>query len=93
MALHSIQRGAVIKTLRDLDPAVLKKIGGTLAQARGRQPDGAKDFRRVLDDKSIGAIIIATPDHWRVRQTILICQAGSDVYVEKPLSQTITRAT
>ena len=47
------------------------------------------DFRRVLDDKEIDAVMIATPDHWHARMTILACQAGKDVYVEKPLCQTI----
>ncbi|MCE5309059.1 MAG: Gfo/Idh/MocA family oxidoreductase [Acidobacteriales bacterium] len=89
VALHSIQQGAVIKTLCDLDPAVLEKTGGIIAQAQRRKPEREKDFRRVLDDKSIDAVIIATPDHWHARQTILACQAGKDVYVEKPLSQTI----
>ena len=89
VAVRSIKQGAVIKTLCDLDPAVLEKTGGIIAQAQGRKPELEKDFRRVLDDKSIDAVIIATPDHWHARQTILACQAGKDVYVEKPLSQTI----
>ena len=44
------------------------------------------DFRRALDDKSIDAIIVATPDHWHALATIWGCQAGKDVYVEKPVS-------
>lgn len=48
-----------------------------------------KDFRRVLDRKDIDAVVIATPDHWHAIQTIMACQAGKDVYVEKPLSVTI----
>src|SRR5215218_6818234 len=50
---------------------------------------GAKpqhDFRRVLENKDIDAVIIATPDHWHALQTILACEAGKDVYVEKPIS-------
>ncbi len=47
------------------------------------------DFRRVLDRKDIDAVVIATPDHWHAVQMILACQAGKDVYVEKPLSITI----
>jgi predicted dehydrogenase len=47
------------------------------------------DYSQVLDDKSIDAVIIATPDHWHTHIALLACQAGKDVYVEKPLSQTI----
>ncbi len=48
-----------------------------------------KDFRRLLDRKDIDAVVISTPDHWHAIQTIMACQAGKDVYVEKPLSITI----
>jgi predicted dehydrogenase len=45
-----------------------------------------RDFRRVLDRKDINVVIIGTPDHWHALPTIMACQAGKDVYVEKPLS-------
>ena len=48
-----------------------------------------KDFRELLDDASIDAVCIATPDHWHAVQTIMACQAGKDVYCEKPLTMTI----
>jgi predicted dehydrogenase len=48
-----------------------------------------RDFRRVVDSKDLDAVIIATPDHWHALPTILACQAGKDVYVEKPLSISI----
>jgi len=57
------------------------------AQA-GKVPKCVQDFRRVLDDKSVDAIVVATPDHWHALATVWGCQAGKHVYVEKPASHT-----
>ena len=48
-----------------------------------------KNFRRLLEQKDIDAVLIATPDHWHAIPTVLACQAGKDVYVEKPLGHNI----
>jgi len=53
------------------------------------EPKRYRDFRRLLDDKDIDAVVIATPDHWHAIQTIAACEAGKDIYVEKPLTATI----
>ncbi|HYO83850.1 MAG TPA: Gfo/Idh/MocA family oxidoreductase [Bryobacteraceae bacterium] len=47
------------------------------------------DFRKMLDDKDVHAVHIATPDHWHAIATVLACQAGKDVYVEKPVALTV----
>ena len=55
----------------------------------GRAPATVQDIRRVLDDKNVDAISVATPNHWHALMTIWACQAGKDVYVEKPCSHNV----
>ncbi len=66
------------------------ELGAKLvAERRGTAPRQVTDFRQILDDKEIDAVIIGTPDHWHALQTVMACQAGKDVYVEKPTSVAI----
>jgi predicted dehydrogenase len=70
----------------------LKQIATTTEKAgksEGHAPATEKDIRRVLEDKSVDAISIATPNHWHALMTIWACQAGKDVYVEKPCSHNV----
>jgi predicted dehydrogenase len=80
-----VHKDAEIVTLCDVyEPylqAAQKKVGGKAALY--------PDFRRLLDQKDIDAVVIATPDHWHALQFVAACRAGKDVYVEKPLSLTI----
>lgn len=89
IAMGAMKEGALIKTFCDLDDDVLGETGPQLGEVQKRAPAFEKEFRRVLEDKDIDGVMIATPDHWHARQTILACQAGKDVYIEKPLCQTI----
>jgi len=74
-----------IAALCDVDGGILGKAA---ARLDGRA-EGYEDFRRLMDRDDLDAVVIATPDHWHALQTIAACQAGKDVYVEKPLSITI----
>jgi len=66
-----------------------ERLGQTRQQLGGEKIRAYRDFRKLLDDKDIDAVIVATPGHWHVLPTIHACQAGKDVYVEKPLGTSI----
>jgi predicted dehydrogenase len=73
----------------DVDEERLNKAAETAEKLSGKAPKKTKDMRHVFDDKSIDAVWIATPDHWHAPATILACDAGKHVYVEKPCSHNI----
>ncbi len=62
-----------------------KHAKGIAACQGGKMPEFVQDFRQALDDPSLDAIVVATPTHWHAPATVWGCQAGKDVYVEKPL--------
>jgi len=73
-----------VVTLCDPDANVAAERAAEFAQAYGRKVRTETDLRHVLDDDSVDAVSIATPNHWHALATIWACQAGKDVYVEKP---------
>jgi predicted dehydrogenase len=75
--------------IADLDEAMTAKGLAVCEKHERRKPDTVKDFRRMLDRKDVDIVLVATPDHWHAIPTIMACQAGKDIYVEKPLAKTI----
>jgi predicted dehydrogenase len=81
--------GAEVVALCDIDDATFAKPLKDVEKITNKAPRTEKDFRRLLEDKSIDAIAVATPDHWHALITVMGCQAGKDVYCEKPASYNI----
>jgi predicted dehydrogenase len=83
-------KGVDVVALCDVDEMELGKKIDALTKIRGRKPGAHVDARKLLEDKSVDAISIATPNHWHSLMAIWGCQAGKDVYVEKPVSWCIS---
>ena len=78
IAICDVDDSQAAKTVKEvLEPASQKPLLIT------------RDFRKVLEIKDLDAVVVSTPDHWHALPTVMACQAGKDVYVEKPLSLTI----
>lgn len=75
--------------LCDVDERVYERAARAVEEKKGKRPPLASDMRRLFDDKSLDAVVLATPDHWHAPATLLACEAGKDVYVEKPASHNL----
>lgn len=73
----------------DPDSSVIPPAAKLVTDRRAKAPAFVRDFRTVLDDPKLDVLVCAAPDHWHALAAILACQAGKDVYVEKPLSHNI----
>jgi predicted dehydrogenase len=80
--------GVRLAALCDVDQAVLDREADKLRKA-GKEIECYKDVRKLLDDKNIDAISTASPNHWHALMSVWACQAGKDVYVEKPVSHNV----
>jgi predicted dehydrogenase len=78
-----------VAALCDVDEDHLNQALAVVEKLRGKKPKAFHDFRQLLDQREIDAVMIATPDHWHALPTIRAFQAGKDVFVEKPLSYSI----
>ena len=75
-----------VTAICDVDENLFPQAVADIEKLGGKKPKTVVDFRDLMDDKDIDAVAIASPDHWHALQTIWACQAGKDVYIEKPLS-------
>src|SRR5216683_3249558 len=82
-------QGVEITYLIDPDTRTYAKRLKQATGKGGKEPQVIKDVRRALEDKDLDAISIAKPNHWHALMTIWACQAGKDVYVEKPCSHNV----
>ena len=83
-----LERGdCVIAYVADVDTGQFRRAEEFAKRQGGTRPKCVQDFRKALEDKSVDAVVVATPDHWHAPATVWACQAGKDVYVEKPPSQ------
>jgi len=73
----------------DVDRNHREKAAAEVLKVRGRKPEEYLDFRQLLERGDIDAVAIVTPDHWHAIPMIQACQAGKDVFVEKPLSYSV----
>jgi len=76
-------------SLCDVDSHILEERAAEIETLTGQRPKTHKDFREVLDDNDVQAVIIGTPDHWHATMMILAMDAGKHVYVEKPMGHSI----
>src|SRR4030042_7024710 len=78
-----------IAYLSDPDTRCFARAREAVEEAQDKRPNMVQDFRKILDDRNVDALINATPHHWHALGTIMACPAGKGVYVEKPMAHNI----
>ena len=85
-SLKTNKSAARISHVCDVDANILRKFADAVSREMGEAPATGQDFRKILEQKNVDAITIASPDHWHTPMAIAGLQAGKHVYVEKPCS-------
>ena len=78
-----------IAAISDVDRDHADRAVAEVEKVRGQKPKAFTDFRRVLEDREIDAVVVVTPDHWHAIPTVRAFETGKDVFVEKPLSYSV----
>jgi predicted dehydrogenase len=81
--------GVECVALCDIDKNIINRRAEELTKNKGTKPELYGDYRKLLERKDIDAVIIGTPDHWHCLQMVDACAAGKDVYVQKPIANSI----
>jgi predicted dehydrogenase len=79
----------VFTAVADVDDHHASRTAGRIKDRMGNEPKTMRDYHGLLEGDQVDAVVIATPDHWHAHPTIHACQAGKDVYVEKPVAHNI----
>ncbi len=83
------RKDADVAYLCDVDARRLPRAKAAVEEVQQKSPKIVQDFRRILEDGAVDVLINATPDHWHAPASIMACQAGKDVYVEKPMCHNV----
>ena len=81
--------GTRIAAICDVNQEARERASAIVRKSQGHAPKEYSDMRKLFDDKEVQAVSVATPNHWHALTTIWACQAGKDVYVEKPASHNV----
>jgi predicted dehydrogenase len=87
--LFASRRDVYVAYICDVDTRKFARAVKVVADLQAGKPKVVGNFERILEDRGVDALVCATPDHWHALATVLACQAGKDVYVEKPPSHDI----
>jgi predicted dehydrogenase len=89
---HFMQLNQPVAAVCDVDETHCERAAAEVVKAGQAAPKKFKDFRQLIEQKDINAVIIGTPDHWHALTFIAACEAGKDIYCEKPISHSLVEA-